>query len=471
MRLKYAAIFACLYVSVWVVTDLVESFLQPDTAPESVFEPEITISDSPLSGGETTVFNASREAFAKPLANLPTADLRKFTFGNKMFNTKWVTAPASVTSLDGLGPTFNRMSCAACHFKDGRGRPPRSPDEPMKSMLIRLSSADGLPHPIYGEQLNDRGIQGVPAEGRARIAYREMHGEYPDGTPYSLRQPNYEFFDMAFGDLGADVLFSPRVAPAVHGMGLLEAIPDVQILEWADPEDENGDGISGRPNYVLDAVSGQKALGRFGWKSNVATLHEQDAGAALGDIGITTSLFPDENCPAGQMACQNAPKGDTVDMSDEQLEKMTFYVSTLAVPARRNVDDPQVMIGALAFEKASCVQCHQPKAYTGRHDIAALSNQSIQPFTDLLLHDMGAGLADNRPDGEATGREWRTPPLWGIGLVKTVNKHTNFLHDGRARNLEEAILWHGGEAEGAKQAFMNMPKSKREALIAFLHSL
>lgn len=460
----------------WLFTLLILSMgLCCLTQPLSASASDLTVSNSPLSGGKTTVFNTSREAFAKPLKNLPTQDLRDFTFGNKMFNTKWVTAPASVTSLDGLGPTFNRMSCAACHFKDGRGRPPLSVDEPMKSMLMRLSVRDengeDKAHPAYGKQLNDRGIHGVPAEGMAKILYEDINGQYPDGTPYSLRKPNYEFINMAFGALGDDVMISPRVAPAVYGLGLLDAISEETILSRADPDDSDGDGISGRPNMVWDEVNQKTSIGRYGWKANVATLKEQDAAAALGDMGITTSMFPDENCPPAQKACQNAPRGEGVDMSDKQLAKMTFYVSTLAVPARRDIDDPRVQMGARLFERASCAKCHTPQTRTSMHHIAALAEQDIQPFTDLLLHDMGEGLADNRPDFEATGREWRTPPLWGIGLVKTVNKHTNFLHDGRARNLEEAILWHGGEAEASKNAFKSMSKDERDAVITFLNSL
>lgn len=474
MRIKYLAFIAIACAPFTLSAALAEN----DSKGAFV---SMRISDSPLSGGEGTVFNTSREAFAKPVKNLPTSKLRDFTFGNKMFNTKWVTAPASVTTLDGLGPTFNRMSCAACHFKDGRGRPPLSAGEPMKSMLMRLSipgqgkNGGPVPHPSYGKQLNDRAIHGVSAEGIAKIFYDDVSGEYADGTPYVLRRPNYEFMDLAFGPLGADILFSPRVAPAVHGMGLLEAIPEEAILSLADPDDEDGDGISGRPNFVWSAEHQEKALGRFGWKANVATLHEQDASAALGDMGITTSLFPHDNCPAAQEGCQRAPNGNgengAPEMSDKQLDKMTFYVSTLAVPARRDMLDQQVMAGAILFEKAKCASCHTPQMRTGEHHIAALANQNIQPFTDLLLHDMGEGLADNRPDFEASGREWRTPPLWGIGLVQVVNKHTNFLHDGRARNLEEAILWHGGEAEASKEMFKSMNKNERESLIRFLNSL
>lgn len=439
--------------------------------------PRRQVKDSPLAGGEVTVFNTSKDAFARPAPNLPVASLRDFTFGNKMFNTNWVTPPASVTSLDGLGPTFNRVSCSACHFKDGRGRPPIAGEDSLTSMLIRLSIkgqaevGGPFPHPAYGGQLNDRAIHGVPAEGRVRITYEEIPGHYADGTPYSLRRPSYHFEEMAFGPLGKDALFSPRVAPAVFGMGLLEAIPETTLQGWADPEDQDGDGISGRLNRVWDEPSQTTATGRFGWKANVDSLHHQDAGAALGDMGITTSLFPKQNCPEPQTACRSAPYGGEPEMSDKQLEKLVFYTRTLAVPARRHLDDPDVQLGARLFEKNHCASCHKPSVRTGEHAVEALAFQEIQPFSDLLLHDMGEELADQRPDFEATGREWRTPPLWGIGLTETVNGHSYFLHDGRARNLEEAILWHGGEAEKSKEAFRRLSQKERAALIAFLSSL
>lgn len=428
------------------------------------------------SGGTTTVESRSRDAFAKPAANLPTMQLRDFTFGNKLFNTNWVIAPASVTSLDGLGPTFNRHSCSGCHFKDGRGRPPLREGEPMNSMLLRLSvegkAADGgpMPHPKYGGQLNDKAILGVPAEGRAVITYEEVQDSFTDGTPYTLLKPRYSLQEMAFGEQGLGMMASPRVAPAVFGLGLLEAIPEDTLLTLADAEDKNKDGISGRPNFV-PAEDGTRVVGRFGWKANVATLRQQNAGAAQGDIGITTSLHAEENCPPAQKACASAPHGGSPEMSDKQLDKLTFYTRTLAVPARRDVHDPLVMKGALIFEEAQCVSCHAPVIKTGAHPVVALAHQEIQPFSDLLLHDMGEGLADRRPDYEATGREWRTPPLWGIGLVQVVNQHTRFLHDGRARSLEEAILWHGGEGEKAKEYYRALPKDDRAALLAFLNSL
>lgn len=469
MRLRHILLCVTLYVTICFILDRVDR-----AAAQS--NPADSISDSVLTGGETTVFSTSRSAFSKSAANLPLSAKRDFAFGNKMFNTQWVMAPASVTTLDGLGPTFNRNSCASCHFKDGRGRPPLSENETLSSMLVRLSivgqdtHGGPLPHPAYGLQLNDHAIRGVTPEGKVQIKYEEIPGTYGDGTSYSLRKPNYIFSDLAYGPLGDNIRFSPRVAPAVHGVGLLESIPEETIMGWADPNDKDGDGISGKANIVWDEVNKKMSLGRFGWKANVATLQEQDAGAALGDMGITTSLFSAENCPEAQATCKEAIHGGQPEMSDKQLQKMTMYLSTLAVPARREMT-PQVKRGALMFEKAGCVQCHKPQAKTGKGTFAEISYQDIQPFTDMLVHDMGEGLADGRDDYKASGNEWRTPPLWGIGLVETVNKHTNFLHDGRARNFEEAILWHGGEGETSREAFRTMEKADRDALVSFLKSL
>ena len=431
-----------------------------------------------LSGGATTVFNRARGAFSQPAANLPIKKLRDFTFGNRLFNTKWATAPASVQSFDGLGPLFNRNSCSGCHHKDGRGRPPLKSGAMMKSMLVRLSipgsDADSTPkpHPTYGEQLNNQSILGVPAEGRTEVTYEAIEGQFADGEAYQLIAPTYRFTDLNYGTLGEEILFSPRVAPAVYGLGLLEAIPEETLLSLADPDDSDGDGISGRPNRVTDHVHNRIAVGRFGWKANQPRLKQQNAGAMLGDIGITTSVFPNENCTPSQASCKNRPHGGQPELSDTFLNKLTFYTQTLAVPARRRVDAPIVQHGERLFEQAGCVACHTPTLKTGEHpDVPELSNQVIHPYTDLLLHDMGPGLADNRPDFLANGSEWRTPPLWGIGLVKVVNGHTRFLHDGRARGVMEAILWHGGEADTSRKAVQQMSASDRDALIAFLESL
>jgi CxxC motif-containing protein (DUF1111 family) len=434
--------------------------------------------DDPRSGGTATVFDDTRDAFARPLANLKGDRRDEFFLGNSVFNRTWVTAPASVADFDGLGPLFNATSCSACHFKDGRGRPPEEPDESFLSMLVRLSvpgrAEDGgpLPEPRYGRQLQENGVLGVPAEGRTRVAYVEEPGAFPDGTPYSLRRPAYTIERLGYGPLAPDTQMSPRVAPFLVGLGLLEAVSEATILALADPDDRDGDGISGRPNRVWDVERKAMALGRFGWKANEPTLRQQSAGAFLGDIGITSALFSSEECTSVEVECSRAPTGPTPQLRDLLLSQIDYYVHTLAVPGRRGIESDLVRRGRKAFEDARCTRCHVPTLETGDSpDFPELSHQVIHPFTDLLLHDMGPDLADGRPDFEATGSEWRTPPLWGIGLVKTVNRHTYFLHDGRARGFVEAILWHGGEAADSRARFVAMSKADRDALVAFLESL
>ncbi len=426
-------------------------------------------------GGDTTAFSTGKNAFELSARNLDTPLRRTFEVGDSFFNQNWVTAPASTTARDGLGPTMNAQSCSSCHSHDGRGQPPENADDPERGLLLRLSipGPDGpVDEPNYGGQLQDRSIVGVPPEGAVNISYAEVPGTYPDGTPFSLRQPSYGIGEPRFGPVHPDVMISPRVAPATIGMGLLEAIPEAVILAAADPDDADNDGISGRPNYVWDVRKGKLSLGRFGWKANQPTVEQQAAGAFLGDIGITSGIFPEENCPASQAACAEAPNGGAPEIDENRLEKVTIYTQTLAVPAMRNVEDPEVRQGARLFVQAQCSACHTPRYRTGdTHPLEPLRDQAIFPYTDLLLHDMGEGLADHRPDGLATGTEWRTPPLWGIGLVETVNGHTFFLHDGRARNLEEAVLWHDGEARQSRDNFMGMTLAERNALIKFLGSL
>ncbi len=444
--------------------------------PESPVAVESTpiFSTSEFSGGETTVFDASSHAFSIPAPNLSDAALAKHLEGDVEFEAVFVTAPAVVNP--GLGPIYNNVSCINCHSRDGRGRPPVA-DEGLVSLLFRLSlpktedSIDGKPPtpvPGFGTQLNNRAIVEANPEGKVKIAYTEQTLTTADGTRVHLRYPNYTVTET-YQPLPENVEVSPRVAPAVFGLGLLEAIPEETILAYADENDVDGDGISGKPNYVWDVVAQRYRLGRFGWKANQPTLRQQVAAAYNDDMGITTSLFSVENS-AGQS--QLTDHSVTPEVSDEILEVVTFYVQTLAVPARRNIDDPQVKQGEQLFAEAQCASCHVPTLRTGvLAGVPSVSNQTIHPYTDLLLHDMGPDLADNRPDFRASGREWRTPPLWGIGLVRRVNGHTNFLHDGRARDLMESILWHGGEAEASRQAVEQMSKTERDALIAFLESL
>jgi CxxC motif-containing protein (DUF1111 family) len=422
---------------------------------------------------------------------------RFFAVGNNFFNDNWVIAPSSTEGRDGLGPVFNAQSCSSCHFRDGRAQPPTGPDDPERGLLLRISVTDGDtvgPHPVYGEQLQDRAIPDVPIEGTVEITYAEEPGTYDDGTPYALAVPTYTVRDAAGQPLGDDVLVSPRIAPPMFGVGLLELIPEEDVVAAADPDDADGDGISGRPAYVDDVEPGSQAersgerdeepddeavddtaepvLGRFGWKALEPTVEDQTAAAFRADIGVTNPLRPEQPCTDAQPECLAAPSGGEPEVDDQKLGRVTFYSRTLAVPARRDVGRPQTDRGEEVFRSTGCASCHTESQRTGPSDTAeALGEQQIRPYTDLLLHDMGPGLADGRPEGAADGTEWRTPPLWGIGLTETVNRHTRFLHDGRARSLEEAVLWHGGEAAGAQERFRALPADDRRALIAFLESL
>jgi CxxC motif-containing protein (DUF1111 family) len=431
-----------------------------------------------LSGGDTTVFDEGVNAFSLSARNLEGERRDKFFVGNSIFRRTWVTAPSSTSGLDGLGPTFNANSCGGCHFKDGRGAPPQRDGEEFLGLLIRLSVPGTDEHggpvgePSYGGQFNHRSILGVPAEGVSTVRYTEVPGTYGDGSPYSLRRPAYDLTDLAFGPMAGDVMMSPRTANAMIGLGLLEALDEQTIVALADEDDADGDGISGRVNRVWDPKSSSVQLGRFGWKANVPGIEQQVAGAFNGDIGITSPLFPNQNCPPAQTACVAAIDGGSPEIDQDKIDEAVYYSRLLAVPARRDVKDSEVLRGKSLVIDAGCTDCHTQKLVTGQlADFPEVSAQTIYPYTDMLLHDMGDELADNRPDFLANGREWRTPPLWGIGLVFAVNGHTNFLHDGRARDFAEAILWHGGEAERSREAFRTMSASDRAAVIRFLESL
>ncbi|GGF12626.1 thiol oxidoreductase [Youhaiella tibetensis] len=444
-------------------------------------------------GAATTKKLVNRDSFSLPSANLSFEQQERFNLGNGFFTKLWVSAPSSTKASDGLGPLFNSRGCQNCHLKDGRGHPPFNPGESSESMFLRLSvpattaaqksaianhETDVIAEPTYGTQLQESAVPGLRGEGHMQVTYEDVPVTLGDGTVVTLRKPTYSVADLGYGPMAPDVMLSPRVTPQMIGLGLLEAVPVEDILANADPGDRDGDGVSGKPNWVHDPVSGKVALGRFGWKAGAPSIRVQAAHAFAGDLGISTPLVNQSfgDCTANQQQCLSMPTGDNAagesEAPDPILDLVTFYSQNLGVPQRRGFDDPKVLAGKQAFYEAGCATCHVPKFVTSRKaEVDALRFQLIWPYSDLLLHDMGDGLADLRPEGDAHGYEWRTPPLWGIGLTETISGHTLFLHDGRARSLTEAVLWHGGEAQKARDAFTRMTKTERDALIAFLESL
>ena len=449
-------------------------------------------------GGSATTRNSidTREAFSHFSQGIGLEGEAKFKVGNAIFRKLWISAPSSTTSSDGLGPLYNSRSCQSCHLKDGRGHPPAAnfPANTAESMFLRLSippqndeqkrllaehRVNSISEPTYGEQLQNIAVQGLDNEGHLRIEYQERRVTLADGTIVSLRHPTYAIDGLKYGPLHPGTMLSPRVAPPMIGVGLLEAIPEEEIRARADPDDKDKDGISGRTNEVPSIEQSKPVLGRFGWKAGKPTVREQAASAFAGDMGLSTPVIPNAagDCTKAQSTCLNAPNGNTerdggFEVGGKLFDHVVFYSQNLAVPPRRNFIDAQVSRGKALFYALGCQSCHTPSFTTGKVDGQPhLSNLKIWPYSDLLLHDMGEGLADNRPEGAADGREWRTPPLWGIGLTQLVSGHTLFLHDGRARNLEEAILWHGGEAQAARDGYAALSKADREALIKFVESL
>lgn len=469
------------------------------TAPTTDFSMPERFETKP--GGAATVrARSDHDAFSQSSGNISFEGEMEFKVGNGLFRKLWVSAPSSTLASDGLGPLYNARSCQGCHLKDGRGHPPEGPEDGRVSMFLRLSvpatDADapteiesylaGLgidtphtrPEPVYGGQLQDFGIAGHAAEGQMQIAYTEETVALSGGESASLRRPAYSVSDLGYGPMAADVQLSPRVAPQMIGLGLVEAIPAADILAHADPEDTDGDGISGRPQIVWSLRDAAPALGRFGWKAGNPTVEQQSANAFSGDIGISNPMVtaPSGECTTAEMVCMAAPNGAGDERGDEidaeGLRLVTFYSRNLAVPARRDADAPGVLRGKQVFYDTGCASCHVPKFVTNRlSDREEQSFQLVWPYSDFLLHDMGPGLADDRPEGVATGQEWRTAPLWGIGLTRQVSGHSYFLHDGRARSLLEAVLWHGGEAEAQRDAVVAMAPEDRAALIRFLESL
>lgn len=421
-------------------------------------------------GGKTTYNNIFSGSFEQPSSNLSFDELALHASGDAAFGNKFVTSPAIVNP--GLGPVFNHISCESCHPKNGKSPQPISGAD-LKGLLFRVSipRADESLGPLaidgLGGQLQTKATVGKTAEGQVSISFTETNFTFADGTPYSLRKPAYTVTSTT-ATIPSNMLVSPRIAQQVIGLGLIEAIADADILAKQDINDADADGISGKANRVFNPVSHLFELGKFGWKANNATLLAQAASALHQDIGITSFVFPTETS-FGQSQYDGLTDENEID--SQAVLDLTFYTQSLAVPKRRNFNDADANNGKKIFFNIGCNKCHTQKYITGTTANTFLNNQTIYPYTDLLLHDMGNELADGRPDFLATGNEWRTPPLWGIGLTELVNGHTSLLHDGRARNILEAIMWHGGEAEAQKVKVSNLSKKEREDLVKFVGSL
>lgn len=471
-------------------TDAERARIAAVTAPTRDFSSSERFENLPA-GAATVRARSDDEAFSQHSANISFEQELEFKLGNGLFKKIWVFSPASTLASDGLGPLYNARSCQRCHLKDGRGHVPDQPEYASTSMFLRISVPGAVPphlqeihdyigtapDPNYGSQLQDFSAPGVTPEYRLQVRYDEFKVALNGGEIARLRRPSYTA-DLGYGPLADGAMLSPRVAPPMIGLGLLEAIPAADILAHADEDDSDGDGISGRANLVWSREFDRIMLGRFGLKAGIATVHEQSAAAFAGDVGISTPLFPAHagECTAHQTACQTAPHGGGdlrgTEIDQPNMDLVTFYSRNLGVPARRNLEDPQVLRGKQVFYDSACAACHVPKFVTHRlPDRPEQSFQLIWPYSDVLLHDMGEGLADNRPEARATGREWRTAPLWGIGLTQQVSPRATYLHDGRARTLLEAILWHGGEAEAARNRVVALSPADRAALISFLESL
>ncbi len=432
---------------------------------DSLFDPR-------LSGGAATSFDASSGSFSSAIPGLSGHDDFVHGLGDALFEQSFIAAPAP--RFGGLGPAFNNSSCANCHHNDAFGLP--SFGALGSSLLMRISVPGTDPHggpnpaPGFGGQLQNMSLLGVKPEVHVDLSYSEQQYTFPDGEAISLRTPSYTITDP-YIPLPSNYMTSPRLGPPVFGLGLLENIPEATILSFADPMDANNDGIKGRANYVFNSYTQKTELGRFGMKCNTSSLLVQVATAFQQDMGVTSYVQPQKSI-YGQSQMKFVADTSAIDLPDTALNAVAFYIRTLSVPARRNVTDEKVKRGEALFKQINCSGCHIPTMYTAVDiNLPSLSNQRIHPYTDMLVHDMGVGLADNRPDYLAGGNDWRTTPLWGIGLFVKTNGVPYYLHDGRARSLIEAILWHGGEATRSKDKFVALPKTDRDALIAFLNSL
>ena len=436
--------------------------------------------------------------FQQPHTNVGMQNVQRFVEGRRLIHTNFATGDHNEQGNDRYAPAvglqgqrYNQSACIACHVNNGRSPAPNALNQRLDSMSVRVATTDAtgqqLPHSLYGTavQMNAVSATGAPQDwgNSVRVGGFETRSvKLADGTMVELRKPT-----LAFEGPVPDTV-SLRAAQPMVGTGLLEAIPEADILARARSTPD-ADGVKGQPNYVFDPESGAVRLGRFGWKASKATLRHQTAAALLLDMAVTSPVFPNRSCGTDPAGCASA--GAQKGISEADLQSISRYLALVGVPAQRSVssgfpkgvtpldehrfDSLQVSSGAKVFEGMKCAACHTAEMKTGPgHLFAELRNQTIRPYTNMLLHDMGPGLADKFVEGQAKGSMWRTAPLWGIGYTEKVmgnNAKVGYLHDGRARNLTEAILWHGGEADRSRQRFEALSKTDREALLAFLKSL
>ena len=455
-RLPKALIYLVMFAIAGITAILLTQLMNADRA-----NLRNAVSEAPRAGGVTTVNNRSSKAFGLPATGLTPEEMDLHAAGDVAFDAVFVTSPAPINP--GLGPEFNNASCGACHIGNGRGLPE------LGNALLRVSIPSGngvavdphegvAPVPGIGIQLRDNAVYSETPDAEVELSWVEETVTYADGTSKTLRKPEFTIKQAdAAKPIPANMETSMRVPPGVFGTGLLEVIPSETLEKLADPKDANGDGISGRINYVWNPETKATDVGRFGLKANSPNLRHQTAAAYAHDMGISNPLFPEAD--------------GSMDIGDQLLKENTFYSQSLGVPARNQLDNPKVQKGEKLFADANCAACHISTLKTGPSEVKALADQTIHAYTDMLIHDMGAGLADGRPDFEADGQEWRTTPLWGLGLAQTVLPYSGYLHDGRARTVEEAILWHGGEAEQSKEQFVAMSQEDRAAMLKFLNSL